>query len=103
MYPSNRPPQSPVGEAIRSMIVGAVMCVALLYLINPTLGVFELLPDNLPLIGNLDDGAATALILGGLRYFGIDLLGLFKQTPTRTVVRRRRVRPRAAGQRQDQG
>lgn len=81
------------------MLVGAVMCVALLYLINPTLGVFEFLPDNLPLIGNLDDGAAAALILGGLRYFGIDLLGLFNQSPTQKVVRRRRVRPRTVVQR----
>ena len=31
----------------------------LLYLLNPGAGIFELLPDNLPLIGNLDEAAAT--------------------------------------------
>lgn len=47
--------------------------VAALYLINPTMGVFELLPDNLPLVGNLDEGAAALLLLTALKHFGIDL------------------------------
>jgi len=34
----------------------------LLYLLNPTAGVFEFIPDNLPVIGNLDEGAAALLI-----------------------------------------
>ena len=43
------------------------------YLINPTAGVFELLPDNLPFLGNLDEAVAAGLVLTALRYFGIDL------------------------------
>ena len=43
------------------------------YLLNPTAGVFELLPDNLPIIGNLDEAAATAILLGSLAHFGFDL------------------------------
>lgn len=35
--------------------------VGLVYLLNPTAGVFELIPDNLPLIGNLDEGVAALL------------------------------------------
>ena len=31
-------------------------------MLNPTMGVFELIPDNLPVIGNLDEGAAAILI-----------------------------------------
>ncbi len=42
---------------------------ALLYLINPTAGVFEFIPDNLPFIGNLDEAAATAILLTAWRYF----------------------------------
>jgi uncharacterized membrane protein YkvA (DUF1232 family) len=33
-----------------------------IYILNPTMGVFELIPDNLPVIGNLDEGAAAILI-----------------------------------------
>lgn len=36
------------------------------YLLNPTFGVFELIPDNLPIIGNLDEGLAFILVLQGL-------------------------------------
>lgn len=49
--------------------------VALLYLINPTAGFLELIPDNLPIVGNLDEAAATAILLGVLRHFGFDLTG----------------------------
>jgi hypothetical protein len=37
-----------------------------LYLLNPGLGVFELLPDNLPLVGNLDEAGAFMLVWYGL-------------------------------------
>lgn len=38
-----------------------------LYLLNPTAGFIELLPDQLPIVGNLDEAAMTALLLGCLR------------------------------------
>ncbi|HEY9077848.1 MAG TPA: hypothetical protein VIO61_15040 [Anaerolineaceae bacterium] len=44
--------------------IGAV--IGIIYLINPTAGVLELLPDNLPFIGNLDEGVATVLIWYGV-------------------------------------
>ena len=31
------------------------------YLLNPTLGIFELIPDTIPVVGNLDEGAAAIL------------------------------------------
>ena len=40
--------------------------VGLIYVLNPTMGIFELLPDNLPLIGNLDEGVAFLLIWFGI-------------------------------------
>jgi uncharacterized membrane protein YkvA (DUF1232 family) len=36
--------------------------IGLLYILNPTAGVFELIPDNLPFIGNLDEGVAAVLM-----------------------------------------
>lgn len=74
--------------------MGLLGIVAVLYLINPTAGVFELLPDNLPLIGNLDEAFATALLIAVLREFGIDVSKWFgrrtPQEPTRVkdVTRR---------------
>ncbi len=46
---------------------------AALYLLNPTLGVFEIIPDNIPFLGNLDEATATMILLAVLRYFGLDL------------------------------
>ncbi len=56
----------------------AVFCLglaALIYLLNPGSGLFEFLPDNLPLIGNLDEAAAVAVLAACLQHFGIRLPG----------------------------
>ena len=49
-----------------------------IYILNPTAGIIEIIPDNIPFIGNLDEAAAVVLILGCLRYFNIDLTRYFK-------------------------
>jgi len=36
------------------------------YLLNPTMGIIELIPDNLPIVGNLDEGAAMMMVLAGI-------------------------------------
>lgn len=36
------------------------------YILNPGAGIFELIPDNIPLIGNLDEAGAAMLIWYGL-------------------------------------
>jgi uncharacterized membrane protein YkvA (DUF1232 family) len=46
-------------------VVGIVA--SAIYILNPTAGVWELLPDNLPLLGNLDEAAMTAVLLSCLR------------------------------------
>lgn len=50
-------------------VVIAGVCV--LYLLNPTAGVLEFIPDNLPLIGNLDEAAAVTGLLMSLSTMGI--------------------------------
>jgi hypothetical protein len=37
-----------------------------LYLLNPGFGVLEIIPDNLPLLGNVDETAAVLLLLRSL-------------------------------------
>lgn len=56
-------------------IILTLLCT--LYLLNPGAGIFELIPDHLPLIGNLDEAAVTALLLACLRSLGLDLTNLF--------------------------
>ena len=48
-----------------------------LYLLNPGFGVFELIPDNVPFVGNLDEATATFLLLSALAYFGYDIRDVF--------------------------
>ncbi len=47
-------------------LVYVLAVIGVVYLLNPTLGVLELLPDNLPFIGNLDESAAVMLVLAGI-------------------------------------
>jgi hypothetical protein len=53
-------------------LVGAL--VSALYLSNAGAGIVELLPDNLPLAGNLDEMLFTFVLLASLRKLGIDLM-----------------------------
>jgi hypothetical protein len=57
----------------KKVLVFGLGLLSALYIINPTMGVFELIPDNLPVIGNLDEVMATLLLLRCLAYFGIDI------------------------------
>lgn len=50
---------------------------AFIYLLNPTAGIFELIPDNIPFVGNLDEATATMVLLAALRYFGWDFTEMF--------------------------
>ncbi|HRF81325.1 MAG TPA: DUF1232 domain-containing protein [Flavobacteriales bacterium] len=62
---------------MKKLFVALAGVLSFIYLVNPTFGVFEFLPDNLPLIGNLDEATATMVLLGALRYFGWDVTDLF--------------------------
>lgn len=64
---------------MKKILVILAGVLALIYILNPGAGLFELIPDNLPLVGNLDEAAAVALLLMCLRYFGIDLTNLFRR------------------------
>jgi uncharacterized membrane protein YkvA (DUF1232 family) len=66
-------------EKPKDYLIGAMGAFALLYLINPSAGVFEIIPDNIPLVGNLDEGLATTLLLSCLNYFGYNSVQLFKK------------------------
>lgn len=52
-----------MNRAVRAILPLAGIALAAVYLVNPGAGVFELLPDALPVVGNLDEAAMTALLL----------------------------------------
>lgn len=54
----------PIGNVLLGLV-------CLIYLINPGAGFIELIPDNIPLIGNLDEGGATIGLLIALNNLGV--------------------------------
>ena len=60
----------------KDIVVIVLMIISILYLLNPTAGV-DFFPDFLPIIGNLDEGVATTILLSCLSYFGYNLTDLF--------------------------
>ena len=52
-----------------------------LYLLNPGMGVFEFLPDNLPIIGNIDETIAALILLRSLME-----LNIIKETTVEKVL-----------------
>lgn len=64
---------------MKNIVVFCLGLLAVLYILNPTAGLFEIIPDNLPLVGNLDEAAAVALLLMCLNYFGVDLPDIFRR------------------------
>lgn len=49
-------------RGIPSWMVYVMAVLGIIYMINPTAGLLEFIPDNLPIIGNLDEGVASMLI-----------------------------------------
>lgn len=72
--PSRVPPVVLVLSALFSVV----------YLINPTAGVFEFIPDNIPLIGNLDEAGATALLIWAINEWRLQ--GTNRAVPPRDVT-----------------
>ena len=62
---------------MKGIIVSLIAAFCVVYLLNPTMGVIEFIPDNFPIIGNLDEATATAVLLACARYFGFDLSKFF--------------------------
>jgi uncharacterized membrane protein YkvA (DUF1232 family) len=64
---------------MRKLVAAIGIILGVIYIINPTAGVFELLPDNIPFVGNLDEAGAVWIILCCLREFGVDLTSMFRK------------------------
>lgn len=71
-------------HAIKSLFVLATGLLAAAYLLNVGAGIVELIPDNIPIVGNLDEAGATLLLLNCLAYFGFDLRRSVRRAPETT-------------------
>ncbi len=49
--------------------IGAIIggAVSLIYILNPTSGIAEIIPDIIPYIGNLDEATATGILIWSVR------------------------------------
>jgi len=61
-------------KKITALIVGLT---SLVYVFNPGAGILELIPDNIPVAGNIDEVLATAIVIAAFRVFNIDLTKKF--------------------------
>ena len=51
-------------SAMAGIVIGTI------YILNPTFGFVEFLPDNWPIVGNLDEAGASGFVILGLQYLG---------------------------------
>ena len=72
---------------MRNLVVLMAGGIAAVYLMNPTAGFIEFIPDNFPLIGNLDEAGATVLLVSALGYYGVDVTSIFPQKRKKKVRR----------------
>ena len=64
---------------MKSVFVVLVGLLSVIYILNPGAGIFELIPDNIPFFGNIDEATAVMILLACLRYFNIDVANFFKR------------------------
>lgn len=62
---------------MKKILIALSGIIALIYLFNPTAGVLELIPDNIPVVGNMDEGAACFILYSCIEYFRGKDIGLF--------------------------
>ena len=74
--PAERAPSGdwlPAKDRPSGCVLVPLIVFCIVYLVNPTWGMIEMIPDNVPVIGNLDEAGALLLLLRCLSYYGIDL------------------------------
>ena len=62
----------------KSKLVAILGIVCLLYILNLGLGRYEIIRDNIPFIGNIDEVFTTIILLACLHYFRYDFYTILK-------------------------
>lgn len=71
---------------MKGLLVFFLGIIAIMYLLNIGIGFIELIPDNIPFVGNLDEAGAVTLLLMCLRYFGIDVTKIFEKDRGKKII-----------------
>lgn len=59
-----------IGRYWINLILSPILILlSLVYILNPTFGIIELLPDNIPVVGNLDEFIASVILIFSTRLF----------------------------------
>lgn len=66
-------------KLIRDLLVFGSGILSALYLLNLSFGLVEIIPDNVPIFGNLDEATAMALLINCLAYYGVDIGHLLRR------------------------
>ena len=64
----------------------SLIIVCVIYLINPTLGVFEIIPDNIPFVGNIDEVFVAGLLLSLINYLRTGEFRLLRQEKKKWLI-----------------
>jgi len=64
--------------SMRKLTAIVLAGLSIFYLINPTAGVFELLPDNIPFVGNVDESLAAYVLYSCVEYLRGKPIGMFR-------------------------
>jgi uncharacterized membrane protein YkvA (DUF1232 family) len=64
---------------VKGFFVALIGLLCGFYLLNPTWGVIEFIPDNIPFVGNIDEATTAAILIACLRYFGFDITRFWKR------------------------
>ncbi len=70
--PVQGPPRPAEKSRLSKVLAWGVLGLGALYLLNPLAGV-DVIPDFIPVAGNLDEAAIVLVMLGALRYLNIPL------------------------------
>lgn len=60
-------------KLLKNLFILITGLLSALYLVNIGVGVVEVIPDNLPGVGNLDEFIASLILINALAYCGLDL------------------------------
>ena len=66
-------------NSMKKTLAFVLAFLSFIYLLNPTAGIFEILPDNIPFVGNVDEGLAAYVLYSCIEYLRGTPIGLFRQ------------------------
>ncbi len=64
---------------LKDYIVAIIGIIGILYMLNPGYGFIEIIPDYIPILGNLDEAGVLVLVYSAAEYFGLNIKSIFQR------------------------